>query len=146
MATAGDAAQVGRSLLVGVVLDQVRTRSRLILALGGLVGILAMVGAVLTGGAMRVLFLLIVGFAVLGCALVLALRSVAVRVLRRIAPPVDVTGHREAVQEAVDQLALPTGPISGLRVAWRLRDGIDDEVANAEEVIAVLRARLDPSA
>ncbi len=146
MATAEDAAQVGRNLLVGVVLDQLRTRSRLILALGGLIGVLAAAGAVLTGGAMGVLFLLIVGLVAVGSAVVLALRSVAVRVLRRIAPPVDVAGHREAVQEAVDQLALPTGPISGLRFAWRLRDGIDDELADAAEVIAVLRARLDLSA
>ena len=57
-------------------------------------------------------------------------------------PPAEVADHRDAIQDAVDQLALPTGPISGLKFAWGLRDGIDDELANAADVITTLRTRL----
>lgn len=143
MVDAGDAVNVGRSLLVGIALDQLRLRSRPLVFGLGLLAVVAFVAAIAFDGALRAIS--VAAFLLLAFSLVVALlaRFVAGRILRRIAPPTEMKDHREAIDDAIDQLALPTGPISGLRFAWGLRDGIDDELANADDVITTLRERLN---
>ncbi|MEM9201796.1 MAG: hypothetical protein AAGC53_09050, partial [Actinomycetota bacterium] len=138
-----DAVDIGRSILVGVALDQLRMRSRPILiglAAAALVGV---VGVFVTDGVVQVMLGLVVAVALVAAVIVLGLRFLAGRILRAIAPPTEIADHREAIQDAIEQLALPTGPVSGLRFAWGLRDGIDAELENATDVITTLRERLD---
>ena len=143
MVDAGDAVGIGRSILVGVALDQLRVRSRPILVALGLVAVVGLIAAVVFDDVLRVLAVAVMVLAALAFVIALVARFLAGVVLRRIAPPARVVDHRDAVQDAIDQLALPTGPVSGLRFAWGLRDGIDDELANAADVISTLKERLD---
>ena len=138
-----EAVDIGRSILVGVALDQLRVRSRPIFVGIGVVAVLGLIGAVLLDDVLRVVCVVIVIAAVAALIVGLVLRAAAGWLLRRVAPPAQVADHRDAIQDAIDQLALPTGPVSGLKFAWGLRDGIDDELANAAEVISTLRERLD---
>lgn len=138
-----DAIDIGRSILVGVALDQLRVRSRPILIGLGVVAVLGLVVAVLFDGGLRVFGMIVFALAAFALVVAVVARFVAGFVLKRIAPPTEIADHREAVQDAVDQLALPTGPVSGLKFAWGLRDGIDDELANAGDVITTLRERLN---
>ena len=143
MVDTGDAIGIGRSILVGVALDQLRVRSRPILIVLAVVAGLGLLGTIAFDDGLRVLAVLVFVLALIVLAVALVARFLAGAVLKRIAPPAQVADHREVVQDAVDRLALPTGPISGLKFAWGLRDGIDDELANAADVIATLRERLD---
>lgn len=118
-----------------------RSRPILIgLAAAALVGV---VGVFVTDGVVQVMLGLVVAVALVAAVIVLGLRFLAGRILRAIAPPTEIADHREAIQDAIEQLALPTGPVSGLRFAWGLRDGIDAELDNATDVITTLRERLD---
>ena len=143
MVNGRDAVDIGRSILVGVALDQIRTRSRPVLLGLGLVAVVALLGAILLDDVLRLLAIAVLLLAVGALVVGLVLRFLASRVLKAIAPPTEIADHRDAIQDAIDQLALPTGPISALTFAWGLRDGIDDELANAADVITTLRERLD---
>ncbi len=143
MVSGRDAVDIGRSILVGVALDQIRTRSRPILAALGSIAVVALLAAMVLDGALRLVAVAVLVLAAGALVIGLVLRLLATRILRAIAPPTEVADHREAIEDAVDQLALPTGPVSGLRFAWGLRDGIDDELANAADVITTLKERLD---
>ena len=137
-----EAVDIGRSLLVGVALDQLRLRTRPIVMLLAVTVGAALLGALFLDDVLRVVAVVVLLVGVAALVVVLVARFVAGRVLTAIAPPAEVADHRDAIQDAVDQLALPTGPISGLKFAWGLRDGIDDELANAADVITTLRTRL----
>ena len=142
MVDAGEAVDIGRSLLVGVALDQLRLRTRpIVLVLAVVVGA-GLLGALLLDDVLRMVSVVVVLTGLAALVVVLLARFVAGRVLRAIAPPAQVADHRDAIQDAIDQLALPTGPISGVKFAWGLRDGIDDELVNAADVITTLRERL----
>jgi hypothetical protein len=140
---AQDAVDIGRSILVGVALDQLRLRSRPILVGLGVVAAVALIAVVLFDGGLRVLWIAALVLAAGALVVAVVARFLAGVVLKRIAPPTHVAEHRDTIQDAIDQLVLPTGPVSGLKFAWGLRDGIDDELANAAEVISTLRERLD---
>ena len=142
MVGAGDAVDIGRSILVGVALDQLRVRSRPILIGLAVVAVLGLVAAVVFDDTLRVLGVVVLVLAAVALIVAVIARFLAGFVLKRIAPPAHIADHRDAVQDAIDQLALPTGPVSGLKFAWGLRDGIDDELANAGDVITTLRERL----
>ncbi len=143
MAGAGDAVDIGRSILVGVALDQLRLRSRPVVVVLAVVAAAGLTGAIVFDDGLRIIAAVVLVLGLVALVVVLVARFLAGRVLRAIAPPTQVADHREAIQDAIDQLALPTGPISGLKFAWGLRDGIDDELANAGEVITMLKERLD---
>lgn len=143
MVDAGEAVDIGRSLLVGVAFDQLRLRTRPIVMLLAVIAGAGLLGAVFLDDVPRVLAVVVLLGALAALVVVLVARFLAGRVLKAIAPPAQVADHREVIQDAVEQLALPTGPISGLKFAWGLRDGIDDELANAADVITTLRERLD---
>ena len=138
-----EAVDIGRSILVGVALDQLRLRSRPVVTLLAVVAAAGFVAALVLDDVLRVVAIAVFVLSLLALVVVVIARFVAGRVLKAIAPPAQVADHRDAIQDAIDQLALPTGPISGLKFAWGLRDGIDDELANAGEVITTLRERLD---
>ena len=46
------------------------------------------------------------------------------------------------MERAVEELDLPTGPVSVLRLLWRLRRGVDEEIERVREIGAELTARL----
>ncbi|MEM8705463.1 MAG: hypothetical protein AAGE98_03340 [Actinomycetota bacterium] len=138
-----EAVDIGRSILVGVALDQLRLRTRPVVIVLGLFAMAGVVAALLLDDVWRLFAVGVLVLSLVSLIFVVVARFLAGRVLKAIAPPAQVAGHREAVQDAIDQLALPTGPISGLQFAWGLRDGIDDELANANDVITTLRERLD---
>lgn len=143
MAGARDAMDIGRSVLVGVALDQLHLRSRPIVILLAVIAAAGLLGAVLLDDVLRLVAVVVLLGGLAALAVVLIARFLAGRVLKAIAPPVEIADRRDAIQDAIDRLALPTGPISGLKFAWGLRDGIDDELANAADVISTLRERLD---
>ncbi|MEM8708629.1 MAG: hypothetical protein AAGE98_19360 [Actinomycetota bacterium] len=138
-----EAVTIGRSILVGVALDQLRLRSRPIVTLLAVVSVAGLIAAVLFDDVLRVVAIAVLVLSLSALVVVIVARFLAGRVLKAIAPPAEVSDHRDAIQDAIDQLALPTGPISGLKFAWGLRDGIDDELANANDVITTLGERLD---
>ena len=111
MVDTGDAIGIGRSILVGVALDQLRVRSRPILIVLAVVAGLGLLGTIAFDDGLRVLAVLVFVLALIVLAVALVARFLAGAVLKRIAPPAQVADHREVVQDAVDRLALPTGPI-----------------------------------
>lgn len=134
---------LGRSLLVTVVIRLIRERTQpVILGLAVIVG-LAVLGAVLVEGGLRVVLVAIA--VVVGVVLLtgLLLRRVATFVVAKLAPPADLEANQAAFDEAVEQLGLPLGPISAPRFALRLRKGVDVEIDRMAAVLVELKGRLD---
>lgn len=141
-----DVENLARGLVAGVLVETIETRGKTLTRVLGGLSIIAVVIAVLTGGWVRGL----VTFA----AIVLALAAIAVAVGRRLAAaavrhvgePAALADHRAAIDRAIDDAALPTGPIAGLKFAWRLRRGADEETRRLREVVERLRDDLDSDA
>ena len=55
----------------------------------------------------------------------------------------DLSDAGDAVDRAVEELDLPTGPVSALRLLWRLRKGVGEEVDRVTEIGQELIDRLD---
>ena len=131
-----------KSLVVGFVLDLIRDRSRIIILAGAFVAVVSVVLVVVLDGPVRWLAVLTV---LLGIGLIVitwGARRLATAILSRFAPPELAEEQRARVTAAIDEAGIPTGPLSGVRFAWRLRRGVGAEVDRIREVAERLQAEM----
>lgn len=138
-----DAENLARGLVAGVLVDTVEVRGRS-MARGALViAVLGLVAAVLLDGGWRWFFVVAVLGALGAAVLVSIIRRLSVAMIHRIGTPEDFGDHRAAIDRAVDDADLPTGPVAAVRFAWRLRKDAGAETERLTAIVTALRNELD---
>ena len=140
-----DAVELGRSLFAGVLARKISsTRQPLVIA-GAAASVVTLLLVLLLDGGWR--WLAVAGFvlAVAATVTIWLVGTFALLLVRRVvsADQRDLSGAGDAVDQAVDELDLPTGPVSALRLLWRLRRGVGEEVDRVRDIGEELIARLD---
>lgn len=138
-----EADDLARGLVAGALVDVVHNRGRSLLLASLGISIVALVLGVIADGALAVLLFLV---AILGLVLTIVmtvLRKAAIVAIRHIGEPQNVRQYRAAFSNAIDEAALPTGPIAAAKFAWRLRKGTDAETERLKDLVARLRAELE---
>ncbi len=140
-----DAVELGRSLFAGVLARKISsTRQPLVIA-GAATSVVTLLLVLILDGGWR--WLAVAGFVLAGLATVTIwlVGTFALLLVRRVvsADQRDLSGAGDAVDQAVDELDLPTGPVSALRLLWRLRRGVGEEVDRVRDIGEELIARLD---
>lgn len=109
------------------------------------VGVVCVAIGLFTDGFARWLFLVVAVLSLFAAVAIWITGTVALWMVRRVVSSNqrDLSDAGEAVDDAVAEPDLPTGPMSVLRLVWRLRRGVDDEVARVRAVGDELRERLD---
>ncbi len=138
-----DVENLARGLVAGVLVETIETRGKTMTRLLGGLSVLAIIIAVVTDGWVRGLVIVVAVFLALGALAVAIGRRLAAAAVRHVGEPAALADHRAAIDRAIDDAALPTGPIAGLKFAWRLRRGADDETRRLGDVIERLRHDLD---
>lgn len=138
-----EADDLARGLVAGALVDVVHNRGRSLLLASLGVSIMALILGVIADGAVAVILFVV---AIVGLILTLAmavLRKAAIVAIRHIGEPQSVRQYRAAFSHAIDDAALPTGPIAAAKFAWRLRKGTDAETERLKDVVARLRTELE---
>ncbi len=132
-----------KGAVASLLADQVDDKTGLAYKVAGLVSALALLGVIFIDGWLRwlLVFLLLIGLAAL--MFVYLTKRLAMGLINRIAPPVDLANSREHFQAAIDEADIPTSPAGFLRMIWRLRKGIGPEVERLGEVVTRLKSQLD---
>ncbi|GJM37876.1 MAG: hypothetical protein DHS20C19_12430 [Acidimicrobiales bacterium] len=125
-----------KSMVVGFVLELIRDRTRIVMFAGAFIAVASIVLVVALDGPVRWLALLTTLLGVAMIVITWGARRLATAILSRFAPPELAEDQREQVTAAIEEAGIPTGPLSGLRFAWRLRRGVGTE---AERVLGVAR-------
>lgn len=138
-----DAEDLARGLVAGVLVDTVEGRGRSMSRTAAVIGVLALIAVFVLDGAWRGLMVVIVLLALLAAAVTFLVRKVAVAAIHRIGTPGDFGEHRAAIDQAIDDADLPTGPIATAKFAWRLRKGAGAETDRLLAIVGRLRTELD---
>ena len=140
-----DAVELGRSLFAGVLARKISsTRQPLVIA-SGAASVVTLVLVLILDGGWRWLAVAAFVLAALATMTIWLVGTFALLLVRRVvsADQRDLSGAGDAVDQAVDELDLPTGPVSALRLLWRLRRGVGEEVDRVRDIGEELIARLD---
>lgn len=142
-----DVKDLARGLVAGLLMETVEARGRLAARVAVIVAVLAVVGAVVADGGLRIVLVILGLIALAVAAISVLLRRLVVAAIRRIGQPRRLDAHRAAIDRAIEQAELPTGPVSALKTAWRLRKGVGPEVDRLHGIVdrltTELRAELD---
>ena len=130
-------------LVAGLILDQIRAKSRAILLAIAVVGVLAIVGIAAAPTWGKVLCALALVAAIAAAIFTLVARRAFVAMLDRGIDHSDLADHRAALDRAIEDLAVPSGPASMAKMAWRLRRGTGAEVDRIRDVALRLQRELD---
>ena len=132
-----------KGAVASLLTDQVNGKTGLAYKVGGVVAVLALVGAIFLDGWLRwlLVFVLLMGLAVL--AFVFVTKRLAMALINRIAPPVDLANSRQHFAAAIEEADIPTGPAGFFRLIWRLRKGVGPEIERLGEVVTRLESQLD---
>ena len=104
---------------------------------------LALIGAAVLGPAGRVVCILVLVAALGAALLIVAARRVVVGLLDRGIDTTSLADKRAALDDAIEELDVPAGPISLMRFAWRLRRGVGAEVDRVADLARRLQRDLD---
>ena len=138
-----DLDDLARGIAAGVLTEQVRAKSRAALIGLAVVGVLAIFGAIALAGVVRLLLVIVVIGVVVAVGATWVLRTGAVAAIRTIGEPEDLADHRHTINAAIDQADLPTGPVSAMRFAWRLRRGGGAETDRLRTILTKVKAELE---
>ena len=138
-----DLDDLARGIAAGVLTEQVRAKSRVALIGLAVAGVLGVFGAVVLAGVARLLLVLVAIAAVAAIGATWALRTGAVAAIRTIGEPQDLADHRHTISAAIDEADLPTGPVSAMRFAWRLRRGGGAETDRLRTILTKVKAELE---
>lgn len=132
-----------RGAVASLLADQVDAKTGFVSKVGLGIVLAAAVVAVATAGVVRWLavFVLLVGLALV--LFVFVSKRLAMGIINRLAPPVDLANARQGFDAAIAEADLPTGPVAFLRLMWRLRKGVGPEVERLGAVVTRLRTDLD---
>lgn len=134
-----------KGAVVSLLTDQVDAKAGLASKVALAVVAVSAVVAVLADSWIRwlVIFVLLLGLGLL--TFVFITKRLAVGIINRLAPPVDLANARQTFDMAIAEADVPTGPIGLLRLVWRLRKGVGPEVERLGEVVTRLRGELGRS-
>ena len=132
-----------KGAVASLLTDQVSDKTGLAYRVTGVVALLALAGVIFLDGWLRwlLVFVLLVGLGLL--AFVFLTKRLAMGLINRIGPPVDLADSREHFEVAIAEADIPTGPAGFLRLIWRLRKGVGPEIERLGEVVTRLKAQLD---
>ncbi len=130
-------------LVAGAIADKIRSRSRAALLTAGVIALAAVVGLIVFGTVGRVLCVLVLLLAAGAALLTVVARRIIVGLLDRGIDTTDLADRRAALDDAVEELDIPAGPVSLLRFAWRLRRGAGAEVDRVAAIARRLQDDLD---
>jgi hypothetical protein len=130
-----DVKDLARGLVAGLLMETVEARGRLAARVATAVAVLAVIGAVVADGGLRILLVALAALALVVAAVTVLLRRLVVAAIRRIGQPRRLDAHRAAIDRAIDQAELPTGPWTALKAAWRLRKGVGPEVDRLHGIV-----------
>ncbi|MDX2343719.1 MAG: hypothetical protein QNL12_08330 [Acidimicrobiia bacterium] len=132
-----------RGAVASLLTDQVDAKTGLVTKVTLAVVVAAVVAAVAIDGVIRWLAMVVI---VLGLALALFVfisKRLALGIINRLAPAVDLAGSRQQFDSAIAEADLPMGPVGFLRLIWRLRKGVGPEVERLGAVVTRLKSELD---
>lgn len=131
-----------KGAVASLLTDQVDAKAGFASKVALVVVAVSVVVAVLADGWIRwlVIFVLLLGLALL--VFVFITKRLAVGIINRLAPPVDLANARQTFGTAIAEADVPTGPIGLLRLVWRLRKGVGPEIERLGEVVTRLRSEL----
>lgn len=140
-----DAVALGRSLLAGVLARKITATRRPLVAIGAVTSLVLLVLAVVFDGGWRWLAAVLFVAALVATLATFVVGTMALVLVRRVVSTEqrDLSDAGDAVDRAVEELDLPTGPVSALRLLWRLRKGVGEEVDRVTEIGQELIERLD---
>ena len=130
-------------LVAGAIADAVRSRSRTALVVAAVVAAAAVVGIAALGTLGRVVCVLVLLVAAGAALLIIVARRIVVGLLDRGVDTTRLADRRASLDTAIDDLDIPTGPVSLVRFAWRLRRGAGAEVDRVAAIARRLQADLD---
>ncbi len=132
-------------LATGVLANVVRTKAKLASTVAWCVAaLMALLTVVVSSTGWRIVFVFGLAAALATVSFTWLLKRLAIGAIGRVGEPQDIEGYREAIDKAVDTADLPTGPMSALRFAWRLRNGAGPEVDRFAKIAQSLRSELEP--
>ncbi len=134
--------ELARGIVAGLVMETVEARGRLAARVAFAVAVLALVGAVLADGGVRLGLGVVAVIALFVAAATVVLRRLVVAVVGRIGAPADLRHHRAAISRAIETAELPTGPWTAFKMAWRLRRGVGPEVDRLHDIVSRLSTEL----
>ena len=149
MVDAGEAVDIGRSLLVGVALDQLRLRSRPIVLLCAVIAGAGLLGALFLDDVLRVVAVVVLLGGLVALVVVLIARFLAGRVLTAIAPPAQVADHRDAIQDAIDHvevLVIPSSEADQAELATKIERGTRKTLGERMRIDVRMVADIPPAA
>lgn len=134
---------LARGLISGWLTDQVNNRGDLPLKGGFALGLVGLVVAVFASGWWRApgVILFFIGLTVFG--VVWLVQRAAKFAISRFATPRSLAGQHQEIQNAIDDMDLPTSPLAILRFLNRVRKGPGPELDRIQLVVGRLSDRLD---
>lgn len=132
-----------KGVVAALLTDQVDGKAGLAAKVGWIGAALAALGVVFGDGWLRGLAVLVLLVCLAFLVFVYVSRRFAKAIINRFAPPVEMSQVRANFDAAVAEADLPTGPVSLLRLVWRLRKGVGPEVDRLLGVVSRLRDDLD---
>lgn len=133
---------LAQGLVAGWMSDQVNDRGKSSERIGLGIAVVGLLVAVLASGWWRGLgiFALCLGLAFF--AAIWLLRKAAHFAIARFAEPKSMTGSREEINSAIDEVDLPTSPLAIVRFLSRLRKGPGPELDRIKSVVGRLNSDL----
>lgn len=139
----GDVDDLVVGLVAGSLIDQIRARSRTLLIAATVIGAIAIVGIAALPTFGRVVCALALLVAIAAAVFTFLARKAIIALLDQGVDRGELASHREALDRAVEELDVPSGPISMARLAWRLRRGTGDEVERIKGIAQRLQRELE---
>lgn len=133
---------VARGLVAGWLIDQVDARGDLPLWIGAVISFLGLAAAVVAGGFVRGLGIVLVLVGLIVVLVVLLIRAVARSLIRRFADPTSLAGKQRDIDRVLRSSGLPTGPLAIIGLVSRLRRHAPPEVERLNGVMDDLQSEL----
>lgn len=137
--------ELARGLVAGMLERQVKARGSVARWAGIAIMVVGLLGAVLFGGFVRGLGITLVLVGLIIVLTVALIRALALGTIRKFATPRSIAEKRDEIDRAMERADLPMGPISVIRLLYRLRKGVGPEVERLDTIMDDLRDELAAS-
>lgn len=132
-----------KGAVAALLTDQVAAKTGPVTKITLAVAAASLVVAVLADAFFRWLAVFVILVALALVVFVFVSKRVAIGIINRLAPPIDLTNSRQHFDTAIAEADIPTGPVGFLRFIWRLRRGVGPELERLGVVVSRLRSGLD---
>lgn len=138
----GSTQAVARSLVAGLLTDQVSERGLVLQRMFAVGAALAVAAWLFLDGWYRWLVAPLLVLCAVGFLAMVAGRRLLLRAIARIAPPRHLADVNAAVRHALDEADLPNSPLAVARMVWRLRRGVTPELRRLRTVVDKVASEL----